>query len=578
VVRRTAYAKLARDAGMNHPVQYMEPAARTRAERSWLVREWNRLPRTLAFCLLAFQVVIPWTATHFVTQDGPSHLYQAVVAQDVLLHPHSQYASIYRLQKKVVPNWTCTILLNMTAWPAGRDHAEQLLASLCILAGFFSFAYCCRSLNPSFSPWSPVANLLLHTWFFWIGFYNFFLGMVLLPFVLGYYIQHGRTLTLRRAAVVAGMLLGLFFTHLIPAALAMMGLCVLAAWFYLLDPMMASPRVARFSDITRKALYPSALLAGALMPCIVLLGAFVLAGSEQPLTFKPDVELAWTRFPFHVFAATAGRSGHQDLLWPALLFYIAIAPLAMRRREWRTPRVPVLVTAILILVLYFVTPNRGFGGDEAKIRLAWGVFLLGSLVAMSIARLRPIRTAVSVYVACFLTGSLISAMLMNRAMSRAVDAYVGAAAAIPKGATFVRVRYPTPRAQTGFGFDGVPMDPLFHVDAYIAARRRAVDLSDYQAISRAFPVVYQPLLGRGYQYGLMSLEGPGTQGDALLTWLRNNIPWRIDYIIVLGEEDAPEAAKTDLAKVLADLNSSMRLVSPVDRDTFVRVYQRTGPR
>jgi hypothetical protein len=206
------------------------------------------------------------------------------------------------------------------------------------------------------------------------------------------------------------------------------------------------------------------------------------------------------------------------------------------------------------------------------------VFLLGSLVAMSIARLRPIRTAVSVYVACFLTGSLITAMLMNRAMSRAVDAYAGAAAAIPKGATFVRVRYPTPRAQTRFGFDGVPMDPLFHVDAYIAARRRAVDFSDYQAISRAFPVVYKPLLGRGYQYGLMSLEGPGTQGDALLTWLRNNIPWRIDYIIVLGEEDAPEAAKTDLAKVLADLNSSMRLVSPVDRDTFVRVYQRTGPR
>src|SRR5689334_15269649 len=77
-VHRTAYAKLAPDDGMSHPVQDVEAAARTRAERSWLVREWNRLPRTLAFCLLAFQVVIPWTATHFVTQDGPSHLYQAV--------------------------------------------------------------------------------------------------------------------------------------------------------------------------------------------------------------------------------------------------------------------------------------------------------------------------------------------------------------------------------------------------------------------------------------------------------------------------------------------------------------------
>jgi hypothetical protein len=55
---------------------------------------------------------------------------------------------------------------------------------------------------------------------------------------------------------------------------------------------------------------------------------------------------------------------------------------------------------------------------------------------------------------------------------------------LPPGATFVRLRYPTPAAKSRFGFAEVPLDPLFHVDAYVAARRGLVDLSDYQAKDR----------------------------------------------------------------------------------------------
>ena len=94
------------------------------------------------------------------------------------------------------------------------------MATLCVIAGFFGIAYLRRSVDPLSSPWSPINNFLLCTWFLWIGFYNFYLGMALFPFVAGYYIRHASAMNLRRTALVTFGLVVLFFTHVMPFALA----------------------------------------------------------------------------------------------------------------------------------------------------------------------------------------------------------------------------------------------------------------------------------------------------------------------------------------------------------------------
>jgi len=57
-------------------------------------RFWNAVPAALAFALLVAQAALPWTAKHFVTQDGPSHLYNALVVKDLVLDSHSAYAPV----------------------------------------------------------------------------------------------------------------------------------------------------------------------------------------------------------------------------------------------------------------------------------------------------------------------------------------------------------------------------------------------------------------------------------------------------------------------------------------------------
>src|SRR5262249_53669145 len=124
----------------------------------------------LALALLLLQVAVPWSTRHYVSQDGASHLYTAVVFKDLLLHPHGLYASVYRFQPRLVTNWASLVLLSIISSIFSAAHAEQVLTTGLAITAFLCFVYFRRSVDPSVSAWDPLTNFLINTWFFWIGF------------------------------------------------------------------------------------------------------------------------------------------------------------------------------------------------------------------------------------------------------------------------------------------------------------------------------------------------------------------------------------------------------------------------
>jgi hypothetical protein len=427
-----------------------------------------------------------------------------------------------------------------------------------------------RSLDPRRSPWSPVTNFLLNTWFLWIGFYNFYLGMALCAFLVGYAIRHMRAMTSRRMVALGAGLVVLFFTHVLSLSLALMAIVLVAFWVYIVAPLVLAPERQPLRETLRNAVRPVGLVLAAVAPAVVLLAVFV-GGSGQSTHFQSKAAWAWNSFPMHVFASARGRTGEQLLLYPAMLFFMVAGVFAMSRREWASAKGALVVVAALAFLFYLVVPNAGFGGDEIKIRFSWAVFVFGCVVASSVMRLQALRTPLSIYVACFLTAALLLAMKQNvRGVSRAVDAYTAALDRIPAGSSFVRLRYPTESSRQRFGFDAIALEPMFHADAWVAARRRLVDLSDYQALSHLFPVVYRPSVSDTKQRQLWALEGMGTTGAAMLADLRKDFPVPIDYVVVLGD---PIPKENGVGDVLAELDTHLKLVSGNSPSSFVRVYQ-----
>jgi hypothetical protein len=520
---------------------------------SRLSRAWNRLPQALSWLLLAAQALIPWTAGHYVTEDGPSHLYNALVLKDVLLHPHGLYAAVYHFQARLVTNWSTPLLFGMLAPVFGTTHAEAALASLCVLVGFGCLTYFRRAIDPAAPASDPLTNFLLNTWFLWVGFYNFYLGMALCLLLAGFYLRHGAGLSRRQSVMLGAGLVGLFFTHVLPATLAAMAIVFLIA---------RGPRPQG-----------KAWLA-ALAPTAVLLGFFVRGGLGRA-AFQPGIAWAWNSFPMQVFASAKGRTGGEELLVPAMLFLMTAGLLAVTREEWRSARIPLAAAALASFAGYLLLPDSSFGGGEIKARMAWAVFLFGSPVAASGTRVRALRTPVSVYITCFVAANLIFTAQLIRKISVAADVYALALEKIPEGSTLVKVQYGTQMARDRYGYDDIADDPLFHADSWMAARRRLIDLTDYQPLSRVFPITLRREFPGALQNSMRSLEDAALAGFEPLPKILADLPVRADYVVLVGDEGSDAVRRSDFAKTRVWLEANLEPVSATD---FVRVYRSRSRR
>jgi hypothetical protein len=297
--------------------------------RKLLLALYRYIPAALSFFLLAWQLSLPWRPAHFVTQDGPSHLYGGVVLRELLFnHAHSIYSPWYTLQRTPLPNWAASILLALAERIGGAANAERLFLNFAVLAGFLAIAYAIRALSPTLPPFNPLANFLLQTWFLGIGFYNFFLGMALMPFAIGFYARSKERFRWSRAACLAAIFLAIYASHLIAAFVAVMAVLLMARW---------SPREYRVAHLSKVAV--------AALPVLVLALVYVLSQHGQT-KFVSDARLAWQQFPMQVFVTASGPDGFQGLPRKILLFYAALAALLLRREEWRSPRGALVFAAV----------------------------------------------------------------------------------------------------------------------------------------------------------------------------------------------------------------------------------------
>ena len=503
------------------------------------------MPTALSFGLLFFQAILPWTARSFITMDGPSHLYNARVIGEVLFHPDSPYRKFYRLRPALTTNWGSVLLFNLVS-RITIAHAEQVVASISVLAAFACFLYLLRSLN-SKAQCSPVINYLTITWFLWVGYYNFYLGMALFALAVGYYVRNSENLSWWRAATLSLLLVTVFFTHILPAALAMMTILIVAIWMH----GFRRPR----------SLLPLAI---ALVPTCLLLGSFVLA-SREGMTVKPDVVRAWRNFPSIVFTDTYRDSISGAYLYPAIAAFLLLGFALLRRSEWSTARGGIAAATAACFGLYLVLPAHGFGGDDINTRMAWAVFILGCTVAASGSRIQMLAANVALYVTAFLGVQLYQTMNRNvRNVSLAAEDYARATDAIPKGATVVRIRFDTVPMSRQYGFRGIPLDPMLHADAWMAARHDWVDLSDYQALSRVFALECRPPISDKQRADLWLLESGDAAGIASLYRLLEDFPTPIEYVLVLGDAHAQNLR----------LDRWMEWAGGVGSGKFLSVYRR----
>src|SRR5262249_47677534 len=149
---------------------------------------------------VALAYLLPVWAFHFVpTQDGPAHLYNAQVIKDYG-NSAAGYKQYFKIPPNTLPNWTSHLLLAGLLFLFPPLVAEKLLVSLYILGFAGSFRYFLGAFGERCRPLSWAGLLVVYNRCFWMGFYNYCLGLLLFWVVLGYCLRHRETFRLAQAA------------------------------------------------------------------------------------------------------------------------------------------------------------------------------------------------------------------------------------------------------------------------------------------------------------------------------------------------------------------------------------------
>jgi hypothetical protein len=185
------------------------------------ISEWITRHEVWLFRLLVLIHLVPiLTVESFVTTDGPSHLYNSSILLELLSDSSNSLHDFYEINKVPNPNWTGHLLLTflMTFLPA--LVAEKVLLVLYMVLLPISFRYLMKAAGSNNLTASYFIFPFCYSFLLIYGFFNFQIGLVVLFFSIGYYLNSERhSLKPKRMLMLVLLSLGLFFSHLFVFAL-----------------------------------------------------------------------------------------------------------------------------------------------------------------------------------------------------------------------------------------------------------------------------------------------------------------------------------------------------------------------
>ena len=450
-------------------------------------------PAIISFVVFVLPTVAAiWCVPWFVTQDGPSHLYNAYLMSE-LLKGHSPAQEFYTLNWMPLPNvaghWLLVALLQFVS-PRTADRILMTLTSVGLAGALVWLRWRVAGRN-GMAFIIPLATLIALNTMWLKGFYNFLLGVSLFSITLGYWWANRERMGLKQSAILAVLLILVYFSHLVTALLTVFALGLLC----IMTPAYRYKARYFWTAISLTPLIPLGLLYSRLMQEI---------GRIQP---------RWTRFPEALSALKdlAGYVNSADLFTTSrisipLLEWTTPRLLLLRPSLWLALGLSVLIVGTLLshlheakvwlrnysawiilascLILAWVAGPNSFGVHGGLFRMR--VLLLAVIALIPI--LNVVRRNVCVWIgAGGLTVALIiqSAAVWDIALTtdRSAPVFIEAIPEIGTGKRIGMLRIDMPERGSVY--------PLLHMDNMIGIGTGNVVWHNYEAATYYFPVQHR---------------------------------------------------------------------------------------
>ena len=189
----------------------------------------NLRPIGTYLLITVFACLPIWAVDDFINQDGSPHLYNAYLIVE-LLRDNPAFTEFYALNSAPIPNLTghyllAFFLLIFTPSVVTKIMVTFTFAGLAAAIGWLRFQTVGREgLAMAFL----IGAVLAFNWMWFLGFYNFIIGVIGFTFTLGLYWRWREMLNLRRSLILSVLFVFVFFSHLISFAMLVGSVLVIA--------------------------------------------------------------------------------------------------------------------------------------------------------------------------------------------------------------------------------------------------------------------------------------------------------------------------------------------------------------
>ena len=410
------------------------------------VNDSHWLPRLYA--AVALVTVIPiWCVQYLPTGDGPSHVYNSWILHQLLRGAHGPIAEWFRIDWRPHPNWLGHAAMALLMFIVKPVVAEKIFLTFVVLLFLYAMWRFTAVKTMAFLAVPFAYNLMLQ-----YGFYNFCAGLGFYFLTLAIWWKRRERADARTIAIIAALLLLCYFSHPIPAVLAAGSIGLL--WL-----------------VALRGRKPQHLLA--LVPVAPLFVWFMRMNGTSMRGGKLD------KFEFlarlRILYAFDQRQLVYTTVLAALLAALIVATLV--RRRWNA----FTILWLVMIAIYAFSPSAVGGGSIIQERMALFVALMP--LGFIDPRLPPRATAIvlAVLVLAY-DGYVIS---RYRILGAHMQRFVRSAGALAPRSALLPVLY-----VIGPPDNFVPI--YVHAVDYMAIKKEAVDISNYEPLYGYFPLALQP--------------------------------------------------------------------------------------
>ncbi len=210
---------------------------------------WRNLSWKHLFVMLLILHILPlWIFAYFPSQDGPSHVYNALVLKEYSKHENYKIRDAWKLNITIFPNWLSHIALAALLYIFPPVMSEKIFLTFAIGMIPIAFFYFLDAIHKDKKERFLFAWLgfpFAYNYLLYMGFYNFTLSISFFFFSFGFWWKHKDNMQVKHICVLYVLLLLTYLSHIASYGLVVLGMSLAAGCIWGLGALVEAWQARR---------------------------------------------------------------------------------------------------------------------------------------------------------------------------------------------------------------------------------------------------------------------------------------------------------------------------------------------